>query len=129
MWAGSDFACPELSFPPFHFVHLRLSGFLMNGKKHLKSNMSKQLPLTKYNPDGFWLHSTSQTSLPCHKCFMVLISYCFFSIRAHFSTPVAAHVLLASVVRRGQSQRRALGKHYLYCCKADALPAKIRGPA
>lgn len=56
MWAVSDIVCLELSFPPYCFVPLSLSGFLMNGKKHLKSNMSEQLALTKYNTNGFWLH-------------------------------------------------------------------------
>lgn len=56
MWAVSDIVCLELPFTSYCFVLLSLSGLLMNGKKHLKSNMSKQLALTKYITNGFWLH-------------------------------------------------------------------------
>lgn len=78
LWAASD-VCLELSFPPYCFVPLSLSGFLMNGKKHLKSNMSEQLPLTKYNTNGFGF-----IKLHRQNCLIVLIPYHHFKTTSHF---------------------------------------------
>lgn len=49
---------------------------------------------------------------------LLIVFFFYFSLSLH-----ATNVLMV------QRQWMALGKHYLYCCKAEALPAKTQEPA